>query len=145
MATYIHFRLVKDDQATGSLVEDAVKDLVEDHLTQSARGFRVESVSPSAHAKGRTRPLSASQDLLDFDIPDGLLDQFGDVSDLDARVRFDDAHQVLLEQGVVQRREVIPDDRVVRQFCLNPKTRLRINLAASRHPGEQVESKRASL
>lgn len=122
VATYIHFRLVEHDQAAGSLVQDAVKDLVEDHLTQSARGSRgrkrsVVRLKGTEHRPPFKPASNQPGDLLDLDVPDGLLDQFGDVSDLDARVRFDDAHQVLLEQRVVQRREVIPDDRVVRQLC----------------------------
>lgn len=63
MATYIHFRLVKHNQAAGALVEDAVKDLVEDHLTQSARGFAgAESVSRSVHKSGRTKTLLSAGD-----------------------------------------------------------------------------------
>lgn len=34
--THVDFGLVKDDQTAGTLVEDAVEDLVEDHLTQPA-------------------------------------------------------------------------------------------------------------
>ena len=58
VATYIHFRLVKHNQAAGSLVEDAVKYLVEDHLTQSARELRAKNASGSVHkGGGRTKTL----------------------------------------------------------------------------------------
>ena len=46
-----------------------------------------------------------------------LADLLGDVLDLDDRVRLDDAPEVLLEERVVQRREVRADRDVGRELC----------------------------
>lgn len=80
------------------------------------------STQSSARALPPTEALEGGNkasdgDALDLDVPDRLLHLLCDVCDLDARVRLDDAHEVLLEERVVQRGEVRPDDGVVRQLC----------------------------
>jgi hypothetical protein len=60
--------------------------------------------------------------LLCLDFLDRLTDQLGDVSDLHARERLNDSDQVLLEQGVVQRSEMGPDDGVIRKLYRKSKT-----------------------
>ena len=56
-------------------------------------------------------------DVLVLNVTNGLVDLCGDIGNLDPAERLDDPQQVLLEQCVVQRREVVADDGIVRQFC----------------------------
>mmetsp|Transcript_51597 Transcript_51597/g.170981 ORF Transcript_51597/g.170981 Transcript_51597/m.170981 type:complete len:333 (-) Transcript_51597:324-1322(-) len=76
-------RVLVHDQAAGARVEDAAEFLVEDHLRE-----------------------------LLLDLEERQAHQRRDVGRLDRRVRLDDPADVLLQQHVVQRREVALDDLV---------------------------------
>mmetsp|Transcript_7211 Transcript_7211/g.12300 ORF Transcript_7211/g.12300 Transcript_7211/m.12300 type:complete len:219 (-) Transcript_7211:784-1440(-) len=76
--------LIEDNEAACALVEDAEELLVEDHLGE-----------------------------LGLDLREGEVDELGDVGNLDTGEGLNEAAQVLLEQRVVQRRQVGVDDAVV--------------------------------
>ena len=89
--------------------------LVEDHLAEpaSAERCQLRALEPGT----KERESARAGDALDLDVAHRLLHLLGDVGDLDALVRLDDAHEVLLEERVVQGGEVRADDRVVRELC----------------------------
>ncbi len=60
--------------------------------------------------------MTPSKDALQLDRLPALADLLRDVLDLDDQVWLDDAEQILLEQGVVQRGQVCPDRGVRREL-----------------------------
>ena len=69
---------------------------------------------------------------------EGLVDEGGDVVDLDARVRLNDATEVLLEQVVVEGAEVRLHDGIVQQL------RAVLHLSLASHTATEIEVGRDS-
>jgi hypothetical protein len=89
--THVFLGFVKDDQASCSLVQDPMKDTVEDHLAKPDRENSANNTLLRYPEDGQKK------NILCLDILDGLFDRLGNVANFDTVIRFDDAHEVLLE------------------------------------------------
>ncbi len=85
--TYIHNRLVKDLEASSTLVNDSIKDLVKNHLGE-----------------------------LGLDLGSGEFNKASDVGDFDSGVGLNDSEEILFQESVIESSQVRANNWVVREF-----------------------------